>query len=239
METKSPTNDLQRTNYQKVPPHDANAEKSVLGGILIDPSSINTILQIVGVNHFYFDEHRKIFESMMSLFEKQQPIDMVTVSDQLKKMGYLEKIGGIGYLSELIDIVPTSAYIEHYANIVKSNYIKRCLITIGSKIVEQSFDDRGDVKKLLNDIESEFFGLSQTYLYQDFTELKSILAESFSRLEELTKRGSGYRGLATGYTGLDNKLAGLQDSNLIVLAARPGIGKTTFALNIAAEVALS
>lgn len=222
----------------KVPPHDKNAEQSVLGAILIDPSAITTIAEIIGAESFYFDTHTKIFLAMMSLFEKRQPIDLVTISSELKDLGYLKTIGGAEYIAELIDMVPTSAHIEQYARIVKSDYVKRTLIGLGSKLVEKSFDESAEIKSLLDFAESEIFALSQAYLHRDFVELRSILAESFDRLEKLSKEGAGLRGLPTGFTDMDKKLAGMHNSNLIILAARPGVGKTTMALNIALHVAL-
>lgn len=222
----------------KVPPHDLEAEKSVLGAVLIDPSSVSSVIEILHEDHFYAEEHQLIFSAMLSLFERHQPIDVVTIKAELKTKGTLKKIGGASYLSDLINIVPTSAYVEHYARIVKSHYIKRKLINLGSRLVERSFDERGDVKKLLDETESNIFGLSQSYLHQDFIHLKEILAESFERLEEFSKKGVGLRGIPTGFAELDHKLAGMQDSNLLILAARPGIGKTTLSLNIALHVGL-
>lgn len=222
----------------KVPPHDLEAEKSVLGAILIDPSVINSVVEILKPEHFYAEEHRLIFSSMLSLFEKHQPVDVVTLTAQLKQVGDLKKIGGSSYLSDLINTVPTSAYVEHYARIVKSQFIKRSLITLSSRLVERAFDEKGDVKKLLDEAEASIFALSQAYLHQDFIPLKEILAESFERLEEFTKKGTHLRGISTGLADLDAKLAGMQDSNLLILAARPAVGKTTLALNIALNVAL-
>ncbi|HLC94715.1 MAG TPA: replicative DNA helicase [Patescibacteria group bacterium] len=223
----------------KVPPHDVEAEKSVLGALLIDGSAIATVVQILATEHFYLEEHQLIFSSMLSLFEKHQPVDVVTIRAELKTKGHLKKIGGAPYLSELINTVPTSAYAEHYARIVKSHFIKRRIISISSRMVARAFDEQGDVKKLLDQVEGEVFSLSESYLHQDFIPLKEILAESFERLEELSKKDSHLRGIPTGFSDLDHKLAGMQDSNLIILAARPGIGKTTFSLNIALNVALA
>src|SRR3989344_5371347 len=222
----------------RVHPHDSVAEKSVLGGILIDSSAVNTVAEILQPRHFYFDEHRNIFTAILMLFEKGKPIDAVTLTAQLKEEGSLKRIGGAEYLANLIETVPTSAYVKHYAEIVKNTYIKRSLISLASELVEKSFDESGDVKDLLNTAESQIFGLSQAFLHRDFIELKEILAESFERLEVFMKSGTGIRGVPTGFSGLDRKLAGFQDSNLIILAARPGIGKTTMALNIAMHVAL-
>lgn len=222
----------------KVPPHDLAAEKSVLGAILIDSSAISLVAEFLKPDHFYLPEHQIIFSSMFILFEKQQPIDLVTIQDQLKKEGNLKKIGGATYLSELIDTVPSSAYVEHYGRIVKDYYTKRKLIELSSRMVEKAFSEETDVKKLLDEAEGKIFNLSYEHLRQDFIPLKDVLAESFERLEEFMKHGAKFRGIPTGFTDLDNKLAGMQDANLLILAARPGIGKTTFALNIALNIAL-
>jgi len=178
-----------------------------------------------------------IYLAMLTLFEKQQPIDVVTIQDELKKTDSLKKIGGKSYLSDLINTVPTSAYVENYANIVKNHFIKRRLIDLFSRMVEKAFDEKGDVKKLIDEAEVEIFSLAQQHLHRDFIELKEVLAESFERLEEFMKKGSHLRGVPTGFTDLDTRLAGMQDSNLLILASRPGIGKTTLALNIALSVA--
>ncbi len=220
----------------KIPPHDVEAEKSVLGGVLIDSSAIILVAEFLKSEHFYLSEHQEIYSSMLILFEKQQPIDLVTLSDRLKSEGVLKKVGGKSYLSELINTVPTSAYIEHYGRIIVSHYVKRKLIELSSRIVEKAFDEKGDTKKILDEAEREIFALSQSHLHQDFIHLKDILAESFERLEQFMKKGSHLRGVSTGFKDLDNKLAGMQDSNLLILAARPAIGKTTLALNIALHV---
>lgn len=227
-----------KNNISKVPPHDEMAEKAVLGGILIDTGSITEVAEILQPKHFYYDQHRLIYEAILGLFDKSRPIDVVTASSQLKEDGNLKKIGGSSYLSELIDAVPTSAYVKHYAEIVKNLYIKRTLISVASELVEQSFDETGEIQDLLNKAESEIFALSQAFLHRDFVALREILSESFERLEKFMKSGNTTRGLPTGFPSLDNKLAGLQDSNLIILAARPGVGKTTFALNMAMDIAM-
>lgn len=221
----------------KVPPHDEEAEKSVLGAILIDSSAIGLVAEFLKSEHFYLPQHQDIYSSMITLYEKQQPIDLVTIADQLKSEGNVKKIGGKTYLSDLINTVPTSAYVEHYARIIVSQYVKRKLIEVSSRMVEKAFDEKGDVRRLLDQAEVDIFALAQSHLHQDFIEIKEILAESFERLEEFMKKGSHLRGLASGFRDLDNKLAGMQDSNLLILAARPGIGKTTLALNMALHIA--
>jgi len=222
----------------KTPPHDLEAEKSVLGAILIDSSVITNVIEFLKPDHFYAAEHQLIFSSMISLYDKQQPIDVVTLKNHLTQEGNLKKIGGAVYLSELIDTVPTSAYAEHYARIVKNHYTKRKLIELSSRLVEKAFDEKGDTKSLIDEAESEIFALSRENAYRDFIELKEILAESFERLEEFVKKGIHLRGVPTGFLELDNKLSGMQPSNLLILAARPGIGKTTLALNIALNVVM-
>jgi len=221
----------------KVPPNDINAEKSVLGSILIDPSAMGLVAEFIHAEYFYLPEHQAIYNAMLSLFEKQSPIDLITMQDQLKADGAIKKIGGTAYLSELINIVPTSANVEQYALIVKAHYTKRKLISLSSRMVEKAFAEGGDVKMLLDNAESELFALAQQHTHRDFIELKDILAQSFERLEEFIKNGSDIRGVPTGYVDLDKKLSGMQPSNLLILAARPGIGKTTFALNMALNAA--
>jgi len=222
----------------KLPPHDALAEKAVLGGVLIDTAAISDVAEILQPRHFYFEENRLVYTAILGLFDKSKAIDVVTVAAQLKEDGTLKKVGGTDYLTSLIDAVPTSAYVRHYAEIVKNMYIKRTLISVASELVEKSFEETGEVQELLNFAESEIFSLSQAFLHRDFMALRELLAESFERLERFMKSGAQTRGLATGFTALDRKLSGLQDSNLIILAARPGVGKTAFALNVAMNAAL-
>lgn len=221
----------------KTPPHDIEAEKSVLGAILIDQGAIHLIAEVMRSEYFYSHEHQLIYLAMITLFEKQQPIDVVTLKNELQHEGNIKKVGGASYLSDLINTVPTSAYIEHYAKIVKDHFVKRKLIEVSSRMVEKAFDNKGDTRALLDHAESEIFNLSQQQSHNDFIELKEIVTESFDRLQEFMRLGGSLRGVPTGFVDLDNKLAGMQKSNLIILAARPGIGKTTFALNMALTIA--
>lgn len=223
----------------KVPPHDQQAEKSVLGAILIDSAALNLVAEFLKSPHFYFPQHQKIYDAMISLFEKQQPIDIITLKNELQSTGELKNIGGTEYLSELINTVPTSAYIEQYGHIVKDRFTKRKIIEVSSRAVERAFEDTGDIKSLLDITESEIFALAQEQQHKDFIPLREILTKSFERLEELMKHGDSIRGVPSGFKDLDKMLAGMQPSNLIVLAARPGVGKTTFAMNIAMNVALT
>lgn len=226
------------SSIYKTPPHDLEAEKSVLGAILIDSSTINQVAEFLRANHFYKKEHRLIFEAMIELFEKREPIDVVTLKNQLTTKGILKDIGGAAYLSSLLNEVPSSAYAEKYGHIVKSMYAKRKLIEVSSKSVETAFENTGNIQELIDEIESSIFALSKEYQHRDFVPMKEILVESFEKLEEFLKTGKTNRGLPTGFSSLDNKLAGLHNSNLVILAARPGVGKTSFALNIALHIAL-
>ncbi len=217
----------------KVPPHDEQAELSVLGAILIDKDAIVDVIEFLRPDHFYKESNSKIFKSMLSLFENHEPIDIVTVTSELKKNGEFDKVGGASYLTELLNAVPTSANAENYGRIIQDNYTRRCLISAGAKITEGATSGTGDVKNILDSAESEIFAIAQVHARRDFVPVKDALAESFDRLDELHKKAGGLRGVSTGFDDLDNRLAGMQPSNLLILAARPGQGKTAFVLNIA------
>ena len=221
----------------KVPPHDIDAEKSVLGAVLIDPAAVNLVAEFLRAEDFYRIEHQLVYAAMLELFEARQPVDLVTLKNQLTEAGNLKKVGGATYLSDLINAVPTSAYIEHYGRIVKDQNVKRKLIHMSSRLVEKAFDNTGEIKSLLDQAETEIFAISQAQMRRDFIQLKEVLSDSFERIEEFMKNGSKLRGVPTGFTDLDTKLAGMQDSNLVILAARPGVGKTTLALNMALHIA--
>jgi len=218
---------------QKVPPHSDEAERSVLGSILIDRDAIVQVSEFLLPEHFYAGKHGDIYEGMLSLFELREPIDLVTLPQKLKEMKKLTTVGGVSYLSSLVEGVPSSANIRNYGEIIRDYYTRRKLISGSAEIVELSFDEGAEVASILDQAEQKVFTLSQKYMRQGFIPLKSVLADSFDRLDELTKRSGSLRGVETGFHDLDNTLAGLQDSNLIILAARPGMGKTAFSLNIA------
>jgi len=221
----------------KVPPHDADSEKSVIGALLIDPSSIGLIAHFLHAEHFYSRQNQVIFEACLVLYEKQQPIDAITLKNQLKSASQLTIAGGQAYLAELISSVPTAANVEHYARIVKNHFIKRKIIEVSSRAVEKAFESGSDTRMMLDSIESEVFAIAEESTGRDFVPLKQLLTESFDRLDELSKGDGHLRGLPTGLSELDMKLAGMQDSNLLILAARPGVGKTSLALNIGLHVA--
>lgn len=225
-------------NEVRIPPHLDEAEECVLGSLLIDKDAIISVVEILRPEHFYQDAHAKICKAILSLYEDRQPVDIVTLKDKLKKQKDLAAVGGTEYLTSLVNKVPTSAHAAHYARIIKGFFIKRQLIATGSRLVERSFDEGTESEQALDLAEQDIFGLSQKHLPRTFMAVKDALAESFDRLDELHKKKGKLRGLATGFKDLDDTLAGMQDSNMIILAARPSLGKTSLALNIAQHVAV-
>lgn len=222
----------------KLPPQNIEAEQSLLGALLIDKDAIIRIAEIVHPSHFYrTDQHGQIFEAMRNLYERREPIDLVTLTEELKRLNAYDKVGGSAYLTTLVNIVPTSAHVEHYARIIKEHAIRRSLIAHATKMIEKAYDD-SEVESVLDFAESAIFSISQDSVKRDFVPIKDALAESFDRLDELQKNSGKLRGVPTGFRDLDAKLAGFQDSNLIILAARPGQGKTGITLNIAQYIAV-
>lgn len=222
----------------RIPPHADDAERSILGAILIDKNAIVDISVVLKPEMFYNDNNGKIYESMVSLYENRDPIDVLTVSNWLKKEKILDRVGGKSYLAELSNEVPVASHVQKYASIVRETYIKRQLISAGAEMGEMGFDEGKPLVEILDKAEQKIYALSQTHIKKTFVAIKDALAESFDRLDNLHNSPDGLRGVPTGFSDLDHMLAGMQDSNLIILAARPGIGKTTFATNIAQFVAV-
>lgn len=222
----------------KIPPHSNDAEISVLGALLLDKNSIVNVAEFLRAEHFYDNRNASIFEAMIELYEAREPIDVLTVSDRLKRKKRLKEVGGATYLADLVNRVPTAAHVEHYGKIVKDAATKRSLMTAAAKLVELSLDEGLGADQLLDRAEQEVFSLTQQHLAQAFLPVRSALAESFDRLDELHKQAGGLRGVPSGFASMDDALAGFQRSNLVILAARPGIGKTALALNIAQYVSV-
>lgn len=223
----------------RVPPHNEEAEQSVLGAILIDKDAITVVSEILSSSDFYNPTHGMLFDAMLTLYEERKPIDLLTLATNLKKKKLHEKIGGASYLSSLVNVVPTAANVEHYARIIKEAATKRALISAGSVITEMGFTETDEIKDILNKAEISIFSISQGHIIKGFIPVKEALAESFDRLDELHKKGAGLRGIKTGFFDLDNLLSGLQKSNLVILAARPGQGKTALAVNVMQYVGVS
>jgi replicative DNA helicase len=217
----------------KLPPHDLEAERSVLAAILIDPDAIVKVTEHLAPESFYLPKHQVIFEAMRDLYEKREPIDAVTLTAQLKKKKHLTKAGGASELAELSNILSTAANVVNYAKLVQEKNVKRRLISLSGEMSELAFDESKNAKDILDLAEQKVLGVSQAHSSRDFIPLKDTLVESFDRIDELQKSGGELRGVPTGFQDLDRVLAGLQPSNLIILAARPGTGKTAFALNMA------
>ncbi|MEI6690889.1 MAG: replicative DNA helicase [bacterium] len=215
----------------KVPPHSDDAETSVLGSILIDTNAIVQVSEFLRPEHFYQAKHTDIYDAMLLLYELREPIDLVTLPEKLRSLKKLAGVGGVAYLSSLVEEVPSAANVRHYGEIIRDYASRRSLISGGSEMIEMGYDEAQPIIQILDAAEQKVFSLSQSNVKQGFVQLKSVLSESFDRLDELHKRSDSLRGVATGLADLDNCLAGLQDSNLIILAARPGMGKTALALN--------
>ncbi|MDP3987716.1 MAG: replicative DNA helicase [Candidatus Levybacteria bacterium] len=221
----------------KVPPNNEEAEQSVLGAILIDKDAINLVSSTISPKDFYNEINAIIFDAMLTLYEEKKPIDILTLSSVFKKKSNETKISS-SYISDLVNTVPTAANVEHYALLIKDASVKRALISLGSKITEMGFSQE-DVKSIIDKSESSIFSISQGQVINGFIPIRDALAESFDRIDELHKKGAGFRGVKTGFADLDNTLSGFQDSNLLILAARPGQGKTAMAINIAQYVAVN
>lgn len=221
----------------KLPPQNLDAEKSLLGAILIDEEVLADAAEITHASDFYDKNHGLIFGGMMRLFEKHKPVDLLTLTDELKRKDELELIGGSAYLTELTNYVPTAAHAAAYAEMVAQAAVRRRLIKASSDISELGYDESTTTQELLEKAEAELFSVSDQSTKQDLVSLESILTDSFDRIEELSKNKGSLRGIRTGYRDLDNMTAGLQKSDLIILAARPAMGKTTLVTNLAYNVA--
>jgi replicative DNA helicase len=221
----------------KVPPQNIDAEKSLLGAVLIDEETLADITEHVKPKDFYDKRHTTIFGAMTRLYERHKPVDLLTLSDELKKKDELDMVGGSAYLTELTNYVPTAAHAEAYAEMVAQKAVRRRLIKASSSIGELSYDEDNSTQELLEKAEAELFSVSDQSLKQDLVSIETILNDSFDRMEELHRNKGALRGVRTGYRDLDNMTAGLQRSDLIILAARPAMGKTTLVTNLAYNVA--
>lgn len=225
-------------NAAVVPPQNIDAEASLLGAILIDTDALVKIADKVDANDFYDEKHRYIYEAINQLYDAHSPIDVLTLANQLKSNGTLDSVGGSSYLAELTNFVPTAAHVEQYAEIVAQKALRRRLIKAAQDIAVLGFNETNALQQLIEDAETRLFEVSQKHIKQDITSLETILSESFDRLDELHKDKGKIRGVPTGFKDMDNLLAGLQKADLFVLAARPSMGKTALALNLAHNVAI-
>ena len=222
----------------KLPPQNLEAEQSVLGGILIENDAINKVLEILTPEDFYRDSHRKIFHALISLSVRDEPADLITLTNELRKMDQLDAAGGASYIASLIDSVPTAANIEYYAKIVKEKSILRQLIQTSTEIITESYQDRSDVESFLDEAERAIFQISENRVRPSFYPIRDIVKQSFKTLERLYEKKELVTGVPSGFKELDQMTAGFQPSDLIIVAGRPSMGKTAFCLNVAQYAAI-
>lgn len=231
----------QKSNYPehlRIPPNNIEAEQSVLGSLMLEKDAIIKIADTLKPGDFYKDAHNDIYETMLELYETREPLDVLSISNRLEEKSRLEQIGGASYLASLVNSVPSASNVAHYAKVVQKKAMLRRLIVAASDIVEMGYDESEDVQKILDEAEQRLFKVSQKYIKQDFVPIKSILENAFERIDELHKGDHAFRGVPSSYPDLDNMLSGFQKSDLIILAARPSVGKTTFALDLARQIGI-
>ncbi|HEX9142904.1 MAG TPA: replicative DNA helicase [Candidatus Binatia bacterium] len=226
-------------NLRKVPPQNLEAESSVLGGILLDNDAINQVLELLRAEDFYRESHRKVFRAMIELSDRAEPVDLITLSDFLKSRNELEAVGGTAYLASLADFVPTAANISYYARIVREKSILRSLISTATDIATRGYEEQGNVEEFLDAAEKVIFDISEKKIKASFVLVGDMIKDTLKTVEKLYERKEMVTGVPTGYEDLDRLTAGLQAADLIVVAGRPGMGKTAFALNIATNAAFT
>ncbi|GIW68958.1 MAG: replicative DNA helicase [Candidatus Parcubacteria bacterium] len=221
-----------------VPPHDLDAERALLGSLMLRAEALHDVIDAVAVRDFYAEKHQHIFEAMLSLFHKSEPVDLLTTTAALRATKRLEKIGGASYLSSLVNAAPAAANIVHYAQIVHSTAVLRRLIAAGEEVAQLGLEGGSDLETILDRAEKAIYEVSNTSGMRKFLSIKELAFDAIERIEKLHKREGGLRGIPTGFPELDALLSGLQPSDLVILAARPSMGKTAFALDIARNAAV-
>ena len=229
--------DLSNLVFGKVPPQSRDLEEAVLGAIMLDKDALPMVLEILNPESFYVDAHQEIFKAMLSLFEHSKPIDLLTVTEELKRMGKLEGIGGPYQLVELTNRVASSANIEFHARIVAQKFIQRELIRVSNVTIRDAYEDSTDVFDLLDNAEAGLFKITQTNISKSYEPIGALSGLALKQIEELSKKEDGLTGVPTGFRDLDLLTSGWQPSDLIILAGRPGMGKTSLATNVACNIA--
>ncbi len=225
--------DLSNYLFGKLPPQALPLEEAVLGALMLDKNALSIVLDILRPESFYLDAHQEIYRAMLHLFERSQPIDLLTVMEEMKKQGTLEAGGGPGYLAELTNKVASAANIEYHARLISQKYIQRELIHVSTKTIRDAFEDTTDVFELLDDAEQGLFSIAQQNMSRGYESMSSLASKALKQMEELKNREDGLTGVPTGFTDLDRLTSGWQPSDLIIIAARPGMGKTSFVLSVA------
>ncbi|MDJ0925208.1 MAG: replicative DNA helicase [Acidimicrobiia bacterium] len=227
-----------RTDSLRVPPNSIEAEESVLGAVLLDSDAANIALEKLQPDDFYRPAHQAIFDAVLTLFNKNEPIDAVTVAEGLRRSEMLDRVGGLGYLTELIDAVPATSNVEHYAAIVEEHALRRRLMRVGGDIGKIATEVDQEITEVLDRAEQSVYAVSERRVGEGLASIDPLLGPAIERAEELHRHGAEVTGLSTGLRDLDRKLTGLHPTNLIIIAARPGMGKTSLALNIAQSIAV-
>lgn len=222
----------------RVPPQNIEAEQSVLGAMLIEKEAIPKVMEILRDTDFYREAHRVIFNAMLELYNKNEAVDMITVTEILKRDNKLEDVGGIAYVTSLANAVPTAANVTYHASIIEEKSILRQLVSVSTKIASMGYEANDDVKNIIDSAESKILEISNRKKTADFTPINEIVLDSFKSIEALMGNKNGLTGLPTGFEDLDNLTSGLHGSDFIILAARPSMGKTAFALNVVQNVAI-
>lgn len=222
----------------KTPPHNLESEQCVIGSIIMEEETMVPVAEILDIEDFYIDAHKVIYESMLELNNERKPIDMVTVSNRLKEKGYLDQVGGVTYLTSITNMIPTTSNVKVYAEIVKKNSTLRKLIKASNDIISMGYEASHSLDDILNVAEKKIFDISQDRMSEDFKPISEVLTSVTAMIEDVYSKGSDLTGLDTGFIDLNKKLGGFHKSDLILIAARPGMGKTAFALNLVANAAI-
>jgi replicative DNA helicase len=223
----------------KLIPQNVEAEQFILGSILLENDALLKTLEIINADSFYRETHRKVFAAMLELFERNEPIDLLTLTERLKKNDTLNEVGGASYLAEMMNMVPTAANVRHHARIVREKGVIRRLINVATEIVSQSYEDNRDVDEMLDIAEQKIFEIAENRVAEGFIPVDKIMKESFKTIEQLFERKELVTGIPTGFADFDRLTSGLQPSDLVIIAGRPSMGKTAFALNVAQHAALN
>ena len=221
----------------KIPPHDTEAEQAVLGSMLTDKEAIINAIEVLKEEDFYREDNKTIYEAILNLYNRAEPVDVITLKSELSTMGKLEQVGGLEYLAELPDKVPTTANVDKYIKIVEEKSMLRKLISTANDIIKLGYDETQDVDDIMDSAEKKIFDMSQAKNQKGYSSIKDILVDTFTELEQLYNKKQHITGVPTGFADLDYKTAGLHNSDLILVAARPAMGKSAFALNIATYAA--
>ena len=222
----------------KIPPHDIEAEQAILGCMLTDKDAVISAIEVLKEESFYREDNRAIYSAILSLYSRNEPVDIITVKAELVEQGNFERVGGLEYLAELPERVPTTANVEKYIKIVDEKATLRSLIQTSNELIALGYDESEDVDSIMDMAEKKVFGLSQKKSAKGYTALKDVLVGSFAELEKLYNQKGNVTGITTGFIDLDNKTAGLHNSDLIIIAARPAMGKSAFAINLATNAAI-